>query len=199
MQPGGPLEGQMPPLWEKSTGTLPDMQTRGPHWKRDCLQSWMGLGAPKPMLAERIEGPGPTLAPKGHLGGDLGNPWHGRWGSFFFVINRSTYSVMTDFPGPLFSPSGIVTGIDGTQSQMIHTTPQLLTREVYPGAPVPAHVWVPHPLAEKEDAHSIPDNCSIWRHPQRRHPPGEITVLGHEAHFSHPQRRSPLHPILFLK
>ena len=30
MQPGGPLEGQMPRLWEKSTGTLPDMQTRGP-------------------------------------------------------------------------------------------------------------------------------------------------------------------------
>ena len=30
MQPGGLLEGQMPRLWEKSTGTLPDMQTRGP-------------------------------------------------------------------------------------------------------------------------------------------------------------------------
>ena len=46
---------------------------------------------------------------------------------FFVVINRSTYSVMTDFPGHLFSPSCMVIGIDGAQSQMIHTTPQLLT------------------------------------------------------------------------
>ena len=35
--------------------------------------------------------------------------------------------------------------------------------------------------------------------PQIRHPQGETTVLGHGAHPSHPQRRSPLHPVLFLK
>ena len=72
MQPGGLLEGQMSRLWEKSTGTLPDMQTRGP----------LEVGLP-PVLkgtqgsqtnAERTEGPGPALAPKGHLGGALGNP-----------------------------------------------------------------------------------------------------------------------------
>ncbi|KAB0400413.1 hypothetical protein E2I00_010743, partial [Balaenoptera physalus] len=28
--PGGPLEGRMPSVWEKSTETLPDRQTRGP-------------------------------------------------------------------------------------------------------------------------------------------------------------------------
>ena len=57
------------------------------HWKRDCPQSRRGLGALKPMMAERTkdwQGRGPGTLPSspvthGHFsGGALGNPWRGR-------------------------------------------------------------------------------------------------------------------------
>ena len=61
--------------------------------------------------------PGHSLAPKGHLVISLEEPQvtldeAGRK-VIFLLDTGATYSVLTDFPGPLFSQSCIITGIDG--------------------------------------------------------------------------------------